>query len=117
MSFSYDQTLAADRDRVRFNLADTASSAYAFEDEELTALLTAEGSVNDATAAALRALLADKSRRAKKFSDQGLSLDDTAQVAAITALLELYGGDEPTVTVTMPAFLPMDAGYDEIVVS
>ena len=117
MTFSYSISLASDRDRVRLNLSDTDSAAYAFENEELDALLTAEGSVSAATAAAIRALLADRSRRARVFSDQGLSLNDTAQIGALRDLLELYGGQAPTVSVTFPDWIPTDAGFTEPVVS
>ncbi len=117
MSFSYTNTLATDLDRVRFNLADTDSAAYAFENEEITALLTSESTVTAATAAAIRALIANKARRAKKFSDQGLSLDDTGQCAELYKLLALFEGTEPTVSITMPALLPMDSGFIEPVVS
>lgn len=116
MSFSYDNTLPADLDRIRLNLADTDSTAYTFENEEITALLAAEGTVTATTAACIRVLFADKARRVKRFSDQGLSLDDTAQVAALKDLLTLYGGNEPTVTITDPARLPMDVGYTEIII-
>lgn len=113
MTFSYSISLTSDLDRVRFNLADTNSAAYAFEDEEITALLSSEGTVNAATAACIRALIADKARRTKKFSDNGLSLDDTAQVAQLREMLSLYGGDAPTMTVTFPALIPSDEGYVE----
>lgn len=115
MAFSsYDIT--TDRGRVRFNLSDTTPSpgAYWFEDEEIDQMLSDEGSVNAATAACLRALLASKGLRMKKFSADGLSYDDTAQLAAIKELLEIYGADLPTLSAVTPAALPMDEGYTEV---
>ncbi len=40
MSFSYDNTLASDSDKVRFYIFDTDSASYKIEDEEITATLT-----------------------------------------------------------------------------
>ena len=44
------------RGRVRFNLADTDSTAYVFEDAEIDQMLTDSGTVDGATAACLRVL-------------------------------------------------------------
>ncbi len=114
MAFTYDVTTS--RGRVRFNLADTDAGAYVFEDAEIDQMLTTEGDVSGATVACLRTLLADRARRAKRFSMQGLSLDDTAQIQAIRDLLALYGGDLPSVAIVMPDLLPMDQGFEEPVV-
>ena len=117
MSFSYSTSLGSDLDRVRLNLSDVDSGAYTFENEEITALLASEGSVTACTAALLRVLLADKARRARSFSIQGLSLNDTAQIQAIKDLLTLYGGDSSNISICYPDQLPMDAGFTEPVVS
>jgi len=114
VSFSYDNTLADNVSKVRFNLADKNSAAYVFEDEEITATVTAQGTVADATVALILVLIADRARRTKKFAVEGLSLDDTAQIAALKDLLSLYGGGLPTFAVIDPARLPMDEGYVEI---
>lgn len=114
MAFTYDIT--TNRGRVRFNLADTDSTAYVFEDAEIDQMLTDSGTVDGATAACLRVLLADRARRAKRFSMQGLSLDDTAQIAAIRDLLSLYGGDLPSLAITLPSLLPSDQGFEEPVI-
>ena len=114
MAFTYDITTP--RGRVRFNLSDTDSGAYVFEDAEIDQMLTTEGDTDGATVACIRALLADRGRRAKRFSMQGLSLDDTAQIQALRELLALYGGDLPSVAIVMPDLLPMDQGFDEPVV-
>ena len=114
MAFTYDIT--TDRGRVRFNLADTSVTAYIFEDAEIDQMLSTEGSVDGATVACLRVLLVDKARRAKSFSMQGLSLDDTAQIEAIKEALTVYGGDLPSFAVVMPGLLPMDHGFDEPII-
>ena len=114
MAFSFDNALSTDRDHVRLNLSDTSSDAYWFENETIDALLSSKGSVDDATAACLRALLASKGLRMKKFSAQGLSYDDTAQLEALRDLLSLYGGDLPTLSAVSPAALPMDEAFVEI---
>lgn len=111
MAFTYDIT--TDRGRVRLNLGDTDSTAYTFEDAEIDQMLSDEGDVGAATAALLRALLASRALRAKKFSMQGLSIDDTAVLGELRYLLSLYGGDTPTVQAVMPALLPMDADFTE----
>jgi len=45
MSFSYDNTLAEDRDRVRFELSDTDSDDPLVEDEEIDYALTQNSNV------------------------------------------------------------------------
>ena len=114
MAFTYDIT--TQRGRVRLNLADTDSSAYIFEDAEIDQLLSVEGGVDGATAACIRVLLADRGRRAKRFSRQGLTLDDTAQITALQSLLTTYGGDLPSVAAVLPDLLPSDEGFDDTLV-
>ncbi len=46
MTWTYDNTLATDRDKVRFEIQDTETSDQLFADEEIAAVLTAEGSVS-----------------------------------------------------------------------
>lgn len=45
MTWSYDSTLATDRDKVRFEIQDTEESDQLFSDEEIDARLTSMGSV------------------------------------------------------------------------
>ncbi len=111
MAFTYDITTS--RGRVRLNLADTDSTAYVFEDAEIDQLLSSDGGVDNATAALIRVLLADRGRRSKRFSMQGLSLDDTAQIGALERLLATYGGDIPSMAAVLPALLPSDEGFEE----
>ena len=115
MAFTYDIT--TDRGRVRFNLSDTDSTAYVFEDEELDQILTTEGGVEGATAACLRALLASAARRAKYFAMQGLTLDSKSQVQSLQAALSAYEVNAgPSVAVRMGGAIPQDRGFTEPVV-
>lgn len=111
MAFTYDITTA--RGRIRFNLGDTDPAAYWFEDAEIDQMYQDEGGVDSGTAACLRALLASKGLRMKKFGVQGLAYDDTAQLDALRDLLALYGGDLPTLATPSTALLPMDSGFIE----
>lgn len=45
MTWTYDPTLASDLAKVRFEIQDTETSDQLFSDEEINAVLTAEGSV------------------------------------------------------------------------
>ena len=112
MAFTYDIT--TDRGKTRLQLGDVDSTAYVFEDAEIDYFLTAGGDVDSATVIGLKTLLASKAQRVKKFALTGMSLDDTAQIAAIQALIETYGGNAPTLSAVDPARLPMDAGFDEV---
>lgn len=111
MAFTY--TLSTDVGKVRLKLADTNSSAYAFEDAEISEFLDEGGSVNKAVALGIRSLLASKALRVKRASLPGISYDDTAQVAALKDLLALYGGELPTVDVVSPDTVDYDSGFDD----
>lgn len=112
MAFTYD--ISTNRGRVRLNLSDTSATGYVFEDDEIDALLTEAGTVDGATVGLLRVLLVNRARRVKSFSMQGLSLNDTAQIAAIKEAIGQFGGDVATVQAVMPSLLPSDAGWTEI---
>lgn len=109
MAFNYDLSTVVGQ--IRLTIADTSSTAYIFEDAELQHFYDTAGSVNEAAIAALKVLLVDRARRVRRFSDQGLTLDDTAQVKALTEAIRLLGGEEPTASVVYPAKLPPDRGY------
>lgn len=109
MSFTYD--LATSIGQVRLNLSDTDAAAYAFEDAEITYLITTYGTTDAATGRALRILLTDRARRSKRFSLPGMSYDDTAALAEIRALVSMYGGDMPVVGVIMPAAIGSDRAF------
>ena len=77
-----------------------------------TYLLTiSPGTVYSTTGAALRILLTDRARRAKRFSLPGMSYDDTAALSELRAVLAMYGGDLPVVGVIQPALIGSDRGF------
>ena len=114
MAFTYDLTTAIGKTRLR--LTDTKEGSAWFTDAEISnAGVEAGGDINGAVVILARILLMDKARRSMKYANTEGSYDDTGQVAALRALISMYGGDGailPTVTITMPALLPMDAGYN-----
>lgn len=119
MAFTY--VLSTDIGKVRLKLADTggvapggtATSGYAFDDDEIDAFLDEAGSVDGATGLGARVLLADAARRQRAFSLPGMSYDDKGRVDALRAIVAMYGSEMPTVSVTMPAILPMDSNYTD----
>lgn len=117
MAFTYD--LTTDAGKVRLIIADTDSSAYAYEDAEIAYFLTAQSDdVTKAAYMAVRGLLADRARRVKRATMAGIAYDDTAQVSALRDLLAELGkntsADMPTITAVSPVTLPMDEAYIEV---
>jgi hypothetical protein len=111
MAFTYD--LTTDRGATRLRLSDANANAYVFEDAEIDYFLTLGGSVKAAVIEGVKVLMMDKARRVKRATVMGLTIDDTAQVQGLKDMLKVLGGDLPQVTISMPALLPMDVGYDE----
>lgn len=62
MTFTYSQSLATDRDVVRFLIGDTASGTALFTDEEIAALLVKHTNAEVAAGYALRILANDPAR-------------------------------------------------------
>jgi hypothetical protein len=110
VAFTYD--LTTDRGKTRLKLADTDAETYVFEDAEVDYFLSVGGTVNKAAIEGLRVLIVDAARRQKFFVLKGLSFDNRGQVAALKESISQLGG-MPTVTINMPALLPMDVGFDE----
>ena len=83
MAFTYTDTLATDRDKIRFYLQDTVENSGPkpadanFSDNEIAGLVTAEGAWGKAVAAGFEALAAAW-RRYPSFQADGLRLDRTA---------------------------------------
>lgn len=100
MAFSYDMDSGSDRDRVRIALANT-TDGEGFTDEEIDDFLARGGTVEAATALALRTWMAHHAMRG-----------DVDRVAALD-LLRQANGDLPTVRTVATATLPMDRGYTE----
>ena len=111
MAFTY--SLSTDIGKVRLKISDTVSTAYAFEDDEITAMLTEGGTVTAAVILALRSLLISRALRVKRASLPGVSYDDTAQIEGIRLALSLYGGELPTVSIVSPAVNDMDSGFTD----
>lgn len=84
MSYSYNPFLS-DLDRVRFHIGDTDSTAPRFSDEEIAAILIAEGSWQRAVIACLRALIARLSVPA--FRADWLQVDPASARAGYERLL------------------------------
>lgn len=99
MAFTYD--LSTSRGEVRFGIGDTNEAHALFTDAEIDHFLSVGGTTNQAIVEGLRHLLVYHAHRL-----------DPARAAAIKSAIEDRGG-MPTVQITYPAALPMDAGYDE----
>lgn len=67
MSWSYNTSLATDKDTVRFLIGDTDTTDQQLSDEEINGLLTLTGSTMAAAIRAARGLAAKYSRRADKW--------------------------------------------------
>ena len=87
MSFSFDNTLAADLDRVRLEVGDTDSNGYFLHDETITALLTREGTVGGAVVASLKAIVALLSQ--PNFRADWLQIDNASARKSYADLLKL----------------------------
>ncbi len=117
MSFTY--VLTTSIGKVRRKLADTggvapgatATSGFAFEDEEITSALDEMGDVNGAVGELAKTLLVDVARRTRSFSLPGITYNDAARVTALQAVIAMYGADMPTVSVRMPGPTAFDSGY------
>lgn len=64
MTWTYDQSLATDRDKVRFEIQDTDTSDQLFSNEEIDARLTALGSVSSTSLDLARRLMMRFARKA-----------------------------------------------------
>ncbi len=116
MSFTY--VLSTSIGKARLKLADTggvapggtATSGFAFEDEEWQAFLDEGGTVDKAVGLAARVLLADAARRERAYKLPDFEYDDKGRVAALKELIQLYGAEMPTVSVTCPQ-IDSDTGF------
>lgn len=66
MSFSYNNNLATDLDKVRFNIGDTSEVNYNFQDEEINYLLGCNNTVVSVTISLLNNLITKYSLRANE---------------------------------------------------
>lgn len=88
MAFTY--VITTDLGKLRFRISDTSEESYAFTDAELNEHLTSEGSVLSAAVVCLDALIMDRARRARLFSDERGSVDETATLQHLTAMRDKY---------------------------
>lgn len=113
MAFTYDPT--TNRGRVRLRLSDTRTERAAFSDEELDALISDEGGWEGATIAGARILMMDRARFARIYSNAEGSVDETAGLAALQAVIDQMTAKTtqalPTVLVRTLGSHPMDP-YD-----
>ena len=122
MSFTYTDTLTTDLDRVRFHIGDTVNDSGPrpsdgnFTDEEITGLVTLEGTWQRSVAACFERLAAEW-QRYPTFKADGLSLNRSdiakgyAEQAKIWRLK--YGGTAGT-TVGYKAIVKVDGYSDDV---
>ena len=119
MAFTYD--VSTTLGKLRLYTTDTGgvapgetatSGSYLFEDAEHQIFIDDGGTVSGAVVQWARALIGSRAMRAKRFTLLGLTLDDTAQLAALQELIKQHGG-LPTAKVVSTRPLPMDAAFDE----
>lgn len=89
--FTYD--LATDIGKVRRNLRDTNETTAAFSDAEIQSFLDTEGSVNAATAAAIRVLHVAGGRFSRIYSKGDESEDQTAGLAELREAITIFGSN------------------------
>ena len=87
MTWTYDPTLATDKDRVRFLIGDTDTTDQQLANEEITYLLTVQSNVMLAAANAASGLAAKYARKADT-SIGDLSISASQRAAAYLALYE-----------------------------
>ena len=101
--------------KLRLYLSDAKEQGAYFYDEELQVFLDKAGSVEGAAGLGALAILAGRSRRTRAITQDGVSINDTSQVAALQDLADRWGGgvpQYPAPTVSMPNPLPMDDAFD-----
>jgi len=80
MTWSYDSSLATDKDKVRFYIGDTDTNDQLLQDEEISFLLAEVSNVLLAAAHAAKAIAAKFSRQADKaIGDLRISLSQKAR--------------------------------------
>lgn len=108
MTWTYDPSLAAGRDKVRFYLGDTDSAAALMTDEEIAAMLALAGSEIEAAARCADSLAARYARRTSVSID-GFSVSGADKARAFR---ELAASLRATAVQNMPGGLgvPLVAG-------
>lgn len=104
MTFSYSP-FTADKDRVRFHLGDTDSSAAKFTDEEITAIVTEQGTWQKAVVACLENLIARLSST-PDFRADWLQVSIGSAVAGYQSLLKTKRREFGIARITATAVQP-----------
>lgn len=86
MTFTYTPAAATDITRVRFYVGDTDSTAAIFTDEEITFIISEEGSYQLAVIACIRSIMARISAT-PDFQADWLKVDQSKALAGYRALL------------------------------
>jgi hypothetical protein len=86
MTFTYTPETPTDVTRVRFHTGDTVAASAFFTDEEITFVISEQGSWQNAVVACLQSLIV-KFARDPKFRADWLEVDPTASIAGLRALL------------------------------
>ncbi len=88
MTATYSSLLSTARDKVRFRLGDTDTASSLLSDEEIAAVLTLKGSVEDDACLYLaKGLLARYGREPVKITQDGQTLDFSARIGVWEALV------------------------------
>ena len=116
MAFTYNNSLSADRDKIRFLIQDVDSSSVIFQDSELDGVLNIEGNLFRAVAIALRAIAMQPGKLAVAFSigtrGEGLFSVDRRQL--IPTLLKLADHwEERAISTPDEAWDRLDFGVDD----
>jgi len=113
MSFTYN--LGNNIGKTRLWIADTDSSQYVFEDEEISSILSQNDNEVRAAAAGLLLILANSKALLAKKKQAGKYSEDTTQIARelrAQAKAILEGGVVPWEAVGEQTFGPVDRPFD-----
>lgn len=110
MAFTY--TPGTDRGRVRLTLSDTVAESAQFDDDEIDDALSLYTSVAAASAYLARVLYMRLARRARDYTNEQGSVNETGALAYLQDLAEKLEADAATVTPTstLPLALVGDLG-------
>lgn len=110
MAFTY--TPGTDRGRVRLTLSDTIAESAQFSDDEIDDALSLYTSVAAASAYLARVLYMRRARRARDYSNEQGSVNETGALAYLQDLAAKLEADAATVTPTstLPLAIVGDLG-------
>ncbi len=100
MTWTYDPTLATDRDKVRFGIQDTEEGDPLFADEEIAATMTAVTSVDNTILSLAKKLLLKYARQV----DTSVGRVSESASQRYAAMKEIVSRLEGELTLAMPEF-------------